>query len=198
MSMGSNLRQLYNILTGGTAGQILKGVGGGQSAAWASELAVRVKKIAFVKKTSEFDTTWNLPADALVLDVVVEITTNAGGSSIDIGLLSTESGGDADGFIDGLSCAAALTLAGEPIVTETTGSNEVYISAVGGTIGVLLCTFAYELGTDHAYNTGYAMAYRKNHPAGAVTAKSVSYTTSDHTIAGNIYIIYVDTSEEMA
>jgi hypothetical protein len=186
---------MYDLLTGGSLGQLLRATGGGSPVAWASLLGLRIKKIAFDKQTSESDTGWDLPDDSIVLDVIIEVVTNAAGASIDVGLLSSESGGDPDGFLDGASLANAISLGGAYSVTKTTGSNENYISAVTRTIGELLCDHEEELGSDNATDHGFANATRKHHVAASVTAKSVTFTTSNHTVTGYIYIIYIDSSE---
>src|SRR3990167_1491907 len=54
--------------------------------------------------TGAKDTTVDLPTKGIVLDVFVDVTTaESTGSTktIDVGLLASESGGDADGFLDG-------------------------------------------------------------------------------------------------
>jgi len=138
-------------------------------------------KIPFTKNTSEKNTAVVIPADMVVKDVLIDVTTAAGSSTIDVGLLSSEAGGDADGFVDGASCASAVKL--RPGATVTTGSNEVYVSAT--TRGVLLVD-TFTAGTDVATDVG--TYFEKVHRTDG-TAKTISYTTSDHTVAGNIWIL---------
>jgi len=121
---------------------------------------------------SEVDTGWDLPAKAVVVDCYVDIRTlEATGSTktIDVGLLSSETGGDADGFLDGVSTASARIVQG---------------TLAAGTItrGALLRQAS---GVSVAYSEG-------KHLADSVAAKSVSYTLgSAHTeIEGDIHIIY--------
>ena len=129
---------------------------------------------------SESDTGIDLPADMVVADIFVDVSTAVASSTIDVGLLSTESGGDADGFADGVSCASAVKV--RPGVTVTSGSNEDYFSA--STRGALLADFT--AGTDAATDVGtYA---EKPHRCDG-TAKSISYTTSSHAVAGTIWLL---------
>ena len=57
---------------------------------------------------TEVDTGLDFPAgDILIRRVIVNVTTGAGGASINIGTLSTEGSGDADGLVDGAGAASA-------------------------------------------------------------------------------------------
>ena len=135
-------------------------------------------RVPFVKKTDEFATGLVLPAGAIVSDVFIEVATAAAGSSIDVGLLETgengETGGDADGFLDGESCAVAGYVQ----------HVEVGTSAAANTLGALLV--ASDIKT--ADQTPLYMSVPKKHVCDGI-AKTVSYTTSNHTVAGNIYIV---------
>lgn len=138
--------------------------------------SVKTMEIPFVKKTSEFDSTFDLPEGAVVLDAFVEVTTAVDSSTIDVGILSTESGGDADGFLDGVSCATAGKIA--PITSAE--------AAATLTKGALLAT-------DH--KSADATALFGSIPKlwiGDGTATSISYTTSDHAVAGNIHILFAE------
>jgi len=137
-------------------------------------------KIPFSKSTTEADTGIDLPAGSIVTDVLIDVVTNASGATIDVGLLSTESSGNADGFVDGASCATATKV--RPGATVTTGSSEVYLSA--STRGVLLVD-TFTAGADSAGDVGTYV--EKNHVCDGTTV-SVTYTTSDHTVAGYIYL----------
>jgi hypothetical protein len=135
-------------------------------------------KIPFVKKTSEFDTGVDLPAGAIVHGVLIEATTTDNSGTIDVGLLYAENsnGGDLDGFVDGVSLATAgmQTLG---LIDGTDASN---------TIGAYL----YEAAVKSA--DASALFARVPKVPGYVvgsTQKSVSYTTSNHDVAGNIWIL---------
>ncbi len=127
---------------------------------------------------SEQDTGFDLPANALVLGAFVEVTVaEATGTTktIDVGLLSSESGGDADGFLDGVSVAALGAYQG---------------GLVSG--AVTLGAFFRETVTDSGAATLNA---RKPHNTSAVTARSVTYTVGSANFAefrGNIVLIFVE------
>ena len=138
--------------------------------------SVKTMTIPFIKKTSEFDSTYDLPAGAAVLNAIVEVTTAVASSTIDVGILSTEAGGDADGFLDGVSCATAGKIA--PITYDASAAADL-------TLGELISS---DLTEDAA--AGYAAIPKLW--IGDGTATSVSYTTSDHDVAGNIHILYAE------
>jgi len=137
--------------------------------------SIKTMKIPFEKKTTEFDSTYNLPEGAIVLNTFVEVVTNVAASTIDVGILSTEGGGDADGFIDGLSCAAAGTIV--PIAWDATADAD-------NTIGLLISSAM--LGGTSNYGRIPKLW------VGDGTATSVSYTTSNHAIDGFIYILFAE------
>lgn len=144
----------------------------------------RVKTISFAKSTTEKDTGWDLPAKSIVLDVIIEVKAGASGASINVGLLSSESGGDSDGFAASAPCTSQGLV--RPQATVTVGNSTAYFSSC--TRGVLLCDF--QAGTDTNGDEGL---YReKPHLSTAVSAKSVSYTTSNHDISGNIHILFLE------
>lgn len=134
--------------------------------------------ITRVASTSEQDTGVNVPAKAVVLDCYVDVVTaEATGTTktVDVGLLASESGGDADGFLDGVSVAAT----GVKIGSLVAGSV---------TLGLLF----RETLTDS--NTETVVA-RKPHNAQSVTARSISYTLGSNNFAelvANIIITYIE------
>ena len=134
-------------------------------------------RIPFVKKTDEFDTGVDLPEGIIVSDVIVEVTNKVASATIDVGLLSTEdsNGGDADGFLDGESCAA------KGFVKH----NLVDGTATNNTLG------EYLVEADIKSADASALFYSPPtfHVVGGGQV-SVSYTTSDSTdLAGNIYVV---------
>lgn len=141
-----------------------------------------------ISSGSEVDTGWDLPADAVVLKVFLKVTAaEATGTTktIDVGLLSSESGGDADGFIVGLSVAST----GTKVPTATIATNT-HVSAT--TSGELL--FGFDAGAD-ATNPG--IAFPKEHPVGV--AKSVSVTAGDTDwveFEGSLFIQYLRLSTD--
>jgi hypothetical protein len=129
-------------------------------------------KIPFIKKTSEYTTGVVLPTGIRVNDVWVYVVTNAS-ATIDIGLLSSASG-DADGFLDGED----LTNAG------WVNHNLADATAGNITLGELLTEVEIKDTTGSPVYTPIKTPYI----VGA-TAKSVTYTTTDATVAGNFYVV---------
>lgn len=145
---------------------------------------VKVKKIAVAAGdwSSETDSGWDLPAKSLVLDVFIDVTTLQSGKTVDVGLLSSESGGDANGFI----AAASLAAAGIVRPGYALDGGSAYFNTA--TRGALLAKLIQGAGTD---DRGLYAEFP--HPSTAVTAKSVTYTTSTAvTAVFNIYIVYVE------
>src|SRR5574343_297171 len=137
-------------------------------------------RVGFIKKTSEFTTGVVLPTEMVVHDVFVYVITNDASGTIDIGLLSSASG-DADGFIDGESLAA----------TGWTAHNLVDATAANITLGVLLD----EVQIKDATGTPVYLPIKTGYVVGA-TAKSVTYTTSNHTVTGDFYIVVSSVATE--
>ena len=134
-------------------------------------------RIPFVKKTTEFDTGVDLPEGMIVSDVIVEVTNEVAAATIDVGLLSTENsnGGDADGFLDGESCAAKgfvkHNLVDGTATNNTLGAYLVEADIKSADTSALF----YSPPTFHVVGDGQV---------------SVSYTTSDSAnLAGNFYMV---------
>jgi len=128
-------------------------------------------RIPFVKKTTEFDTGVDLPEGMIVSDVIVEVTKEVADATIDVGLL----GGDADGFLDGESCAAKgfvkHNLVDGTATNNTLGAYLVEADIKSADTSALF----YSPPTFHVVGDGQV---------------SVSYTTSDSTnLAGNFYMV---------
>lgn len=138
--------------------------------------------IAFNSGGTEVDTGLDLPKNAMVIDAAVEVVTLDATETVNIGLLSTETAGDADGFLAAVSVANAGFVAN---IAYTTGSNEVYLST--NSYGVLLASGS--LGNDVATDVG-SLAM-KGHVVTGSNATSISYTpsTSD-TLAGYGYVFF--------
>lgn len=138
--------------------------------------AIKTMVIPFVKKTSEFDSTYDLPAGAVIVGMpFIEVVDNVASGTIDVGILSTEANGDADGFLDGVSCATAGKI--QAITWDASADAD-------NTIGLLI---------SNAMLGGTANYGRiPKQWVGDGTATSVSYTTSDHAITGNIHIMYCE------
>ncbi len=143
---------------------------------------VLVFPMVFNVGATETDTGLDLPYGALVTDAGVEVVATDATETVDLGLLSSETAGDADGFVAAVSVATAGIPANH---TYTVGSNETYLAAV--TLGVLLASRS--LGTDLATDVG-SFARLRHYVTGS-NATSVSYTpsTSD-TFAGYGYVYF--------
>lgn len=150
-------------------------------------MKVKVIALTAAGDTSENDTAWDLPAKSIVHDVLLDVTTaetTATTKTIDVGLLSSESGGDANGFAVGISTAATGLV--RPQATVTAGGSETYFAST--TRGALLSTFL--AGSDAATDVG--TNYEFPHLSTAVTAKSVSWTAGEAQteFAGSLIIVY--------
>lgn len=128
-------------------------------------------RIPFSKSTTEVSTV-TLPAGAVIRDVIIKAVTVASGATIDVGTLSSASG-DADGFLDG-----------ESLVTAGFVPHNNYDAvAANNTPGALLVESDITGDVAAGYYsipTGYLV------PAGG---KILTYTTSDHTVAGYIFVV---------
>jgi hypothetical protein len=146
----------------------------------------KVKKLPITANfdNTEQDTGWDLPAKALVLDVWVDVTTADAGETLDVGLKAGESGGDADGFLDGISVNA--TGIQRPGVALD-GGNAYYNTTLRG---AMLRHFVQGSGADDR-----GLYSEKPHLSDSVTAKSVVYSGSHataNTMRGAIYVRYIE------
>jgi hypothetical protein len=126
-----------------------------------------------ISGTSEIDTGVDLPARSVVLNVFLDVTAaeaTATTKTIDVGLKSSESGGDADGFLDGLSTAA-------------TGVKKGTLASAGQTLGALL----------RVDESGAGVLVPEPHMT--ATAVSVTYTLGEAAteLDADIVIVYLDT-----
>ena len=131
-------------------------------------------RIPFVEKTTEFDTGVDLPEGMIVSDVIVEVTKEVSGATIDVGILSTEDsvGPGADGFLDGESCAALGFVKHNTVASDDT----------------TLTLGAYLTEADIADDTQTCRV--PNYHVVGDGQVSVSYTTSDSAnLAGNFYMV---------
>lgn len=155
-------------------------------------LVQHVKRISIdsTPTGAEQDTGWDFPDDAILLDVLVYVREpEATGTTktLDIGLKSGESGGDADGFADGIPVETAGWV--RPGATITAGATENYVSAI--TRGAFLAPHAIA-GSNTAGDVGtyVEMPFLTS----SVTAKSLTYTAGSNDFddfRGDIYLIYL-------
>lgn len=121
--------------------------------------------------TTETDTGFDLPTGAMVLPFpAIYVTAEDATETIDVGLLSTESGGDANGFLALLSVATPGMVSGQATGTATLGA-------------LMLESITADAGT---------ASVRDTYVVGA-TAVSVSYTLTagTNTAEGFIHLPYV-------
>lgn len=129
---------------------------------------------------TETDTGIDLPYNVHVHDVLVEVVDVDATETVDVGLLSSETAGDADGFIAALSVASAGFI--KPHV-NTAGGNETYVSTAK--YGVLMGPAI--VGTDVDKDNGIARGF--GHIVSGSNAVSVTYTpSSSDTFTGYGYI----------
>lgn len=132
---------------------------------------LRVLKIPFSKSTSEKNAGVYFEKGDIIEDVRIYVVTNVAASTIDVGLNGTTHD-DPDGLVDGASCAAA----GWPKVVDNTETASL--------VGALLQSGADSVAAVAANEAGpQRLLIREN-------SCPLTYTTSDHTIAGFIYVFY--------
>ncbi|MFQ5641792.1 MAG: hypothetical protein ACE5IR_27775 [bacterium] len=139
--------------------------------------------VPFTATTSETDTGFDFPANCVIRDVYQDTVTVDATETIDVGLLSSETGGDANGFLALSSVATAGLVTGQATVNN--GSTSDYFDS--GTYGVLMASQIN--GSDAAATSGGQI--RKFYKTDGV-AKSLTYTGSagSDTAAGYIFVEY--------
>jgi len=177
-------------LTKGTAvvGTLaLRSVGGEANAGFGAALQIYEADID-VLSAGEKDTGVDLPKKGVVLFAWVEVRTKedtAGTKTIDVGLKASETGGDTDGFLDGISTSAVGEIQPSITVSSTGATN--YISA--RTWGVLL---SQGIDGSNAANRPGIRHYRPHELNG--TARSIVYQLgSTHTeLEGRIKLLVLN------
>lgn len=137
-----------------------------------------------ITAATEYDTGFELPANDVVLPwgIGVMVETIDATETIDVGLLSTESGGDANGFMALVSVAGAGFIPAASVVTS--GLTENYFSST--TLGALLVDFT--AGADDA-NADVGTNNPKHHVGdGTATTISLTLTAGTDTAAGKVVI----------
>jgi len=137
---------------------------------------------------AEHSTGFNLPANAILSDVFLNVITpevTGGTKTVEVGLLSSEAGGNAAGFLNGVSVAAAGLVIGNAVVTVG-GSNTYYAST---TKGVFLANFF--AGANVLGESG--LNYEHSFLTSSVTAKTISYTPASvfSQCVADIYVTYI-------
>lgn len=151
-----------------------------------AELKLKVIAFTAAASTAETDTSFDLPDNGIVHDVWGKITAaSSAGGTLQVGLLSSSSGGDASGFMISVGTSTTGDIRGG-FTSSTSGAAGDFITGV--TRGALLAI--HSSGSTGADDPG--MYAEKPHLCSSVTAKSVTWTTnsSGTTLAGRLYILY--------
>lgn len=146
---------------------------------------VKVKKIhvAAGDWSAETDSGWDLPAKSLVLDVFLDVTTGQAGKTVSVGTLSTEAGGDADGFVVAAPLTGTTSLLRPSAVLD--GTANWFVTDLRG---ALLSEFVAGANADDR-----GLYAEKPYLSTTATAKSVSYTASAaSTAVYDIYVVYIE------
>ena len=131
---------------------------------------------------TEKDTGFDFPLYASVLPfVAVLVKTLDATETIDAGILSSETAGDANGFIAVVALDAAGLIPAENVVT--TGGTETYFAST--TIGALLQDFL--AGANAAGDVG--TSNKKAHAVTGSNGRSISYTTTTGTDTADGFLI---------
>lgn len=162
---------IYFMTTNGQCGQLYN-VGPGHHAIIVDPArADQLLMIPFFgADNGEEDTGVDLAANLLVTDAWVDITTADSGATISVGILASESGGDADGFLATASVASAAVVGTAPSVTAGTAESFLAASDIGALLGTFLA------GTNVATDVGTWVKNAGHKTDG--TAKSITYTGS--------------------
>lgn len=135
--------------------------------------------IPFTAATAETDSGVDLPLNTWVSKLMVDVTTADTSETLDVGLLSTESGGDANGFLSGVSLDSTGFIA--PIA-NTAGTTETYVSTYSyGALmgpGVVGTNAASDFGNGHV----------PGHVVSGSAAQSIVYNESAGATTGVGYI----------
>ncbi len=135
---------------------------------------------------AEVDTGLDLPvANLIVTDAFLRVTAIDATETVEIGILSSEAGGDADGFLDLMDVGTLGLVNSYPVVTN--GTNIDYYATGGSIYGVFLSQLI--TGADAVATVGGFA--RRNYRTDGV-AKSISYTETSggDTLAGYLYLPY--------
>jgi hypothetical protein len=126
-----------------------------------------------------------LPANLLVKDAYIKVIDTDATETIDVGLLSSESGGDADGFVLATSVATGGYVNPWPVVTG--GTNIDYVVHTAGYGAYLKQGIA---GADAVATVG---GFARRYHLTDGTAKTVTYTTTAGTdTAAGLIILCVE------
>jgi hypothetical protein len=137
---------------------------------------------------AEHSTGYNLPANAILSDVFLNVLTaeTVGATkTTEVGILSSETGGNAAGFLNGISVAATGLVRG--VATVTTGVNTHFYASTDR--GVFFTNFF--AGSDVVGHEG--LNYETPFLTSSVVGKTISYTPASvfSTCVADIYVTYI-------
>lgn len=147
--------------------------------------------IPVASSVAETDTGVDFKYDTVIHNVMLEVVTIDASETVDVGLLSSETSGDADGLLAAVSVTTGTEGYYNPLYTTTTaGSNETYISTAA-TVGVFLGVSV--VGTDVNEDTGIQNNWE--HVVLGANAVSLTHTGSagSDTFAGYIHYWFTQT-----
>ena len=136
-----------------------------------------------VSDNTETDTGIDLPANLLIKDAFIKVTTIDATETISAGILSSESGGDADGFVLGTSVATAGYVNQFGVVTG--GANIDYVVVTAGKGDLLKQSIA---GADAVATVG---GVQPRYYVTDGTAKSITYTGSAGSDTAAGYLVFL-------
>lgn len=133
-------------------------------------------------------TGFNLPAHSMVYDVFLNVLTaetTGATKTVKVGLDTGQSGGENNGFLNGVSVAATGLVRGIATVTVG-GSNTYYASTTRGSYLAILSA-----GTNTAYENG--LNYEHSFLTDSIVANTLAYTPASvfSECVADIYITYI-------
>ena len=134
--------------------------------------------------TSEINTGVNFAPNTMVQDVRVEVVTVASAITLDVGLLSSGTGGDADGFRKGVLLTTAGYVKDTAVITA--GVSVAYVPA--STYGALLVTAITGAGT--TYSGGGGKSYLGHIVVGPIATQATTLTYTNPSTTGDGYLHY--------
>ncbi len=137
----------------------------------------------FGASETEVDTGVDFPLDVIIKEVLLKVTANDAGETLNVGILSSESGGDADGLLALASVASTGII--KPVAI-TAGTTETYVSTFY--YGALMGRGVVGTNVDG----DFGLATVPGHVVTGSAGRSLAYTGSSgsDTAAGLIYAYF--------
>jgi hypothetical protein len=160
-----------DILLSWENGQVVPGVCMG------GRYAVKIP-FASASGTTLKDTGFDVPGGLLIRECILNVTTNTTGASVDVGFKNAVESGDEDGLLNDASCATAGLVFASRCDVDAAGADTI---TSGALLQEVLLTDATS--SPNAYTYSVPVPYLTNG-----TAKSLTYTPTDHAVGGDIYL----------